>query len=100
MLVTNDRTRQRISCRAPNHENGRIQQIVFRENANQRIRKILLRFTWGESGIMGKTNKDKQTDYWDMLFQLSNVTKYSDSYLLSLKPKEVEKLYRYYQDQN
>lgn len=43
---------------------------------------------------MIKFNSDKQTDYWDMLFQLSNVTKYSDSYLLSLKPKEVERLYR------
>jgi len=43
---------------------------------------------------MSKPNRDKQTDYWNMLFQLSYVTKYSDSYLLSLKPKEIEKLYQ------
>ncbi|MGE7650506.1 hypothetical protein ACQKM1_22425 [Peribacillus frigoritolerans] len=39
---------------------------------------------------MEKINKD----YWDMLFQLSNLTQYSDSYLLSLKPKQIEKMYR------
>lgn len=43
---------------------------------------------------MNKSNKDKQPDYWDMLFSLSATNIYSESHLLSLKPKQIENLYR------